>query len=145
MHAIPPGHEKEEDGEVEGGRGVESAWIAEGMEVEDNVMVDGEMEGQRDGGGGESHRRTKVQKRHVARALYLVRSMAHAGMRSRRESIALAQQVCANSGSIEGALEIRRLESSPQDRRAHDFLGQWRRRSERPRASAKTHRGAGGR
>lgn len=103
----------------------------------------GEEEGE--GEGQEARRRTNTETRLVARALYLVRTMVSAGVRSKTGSVALAQRVCANSGSIEGAVEIRRLQTGALDRRAHDFLGQWRQRSERPRASVNTHRSGGGR
>lgn len=119
---IPPGHKVAHEGE----------------EVE-------EEEDEERGEGEAAWRRTTTETHLVARALYLVRNMVNDGVRSRPESIALAQQVCANSGSIEGAVEIRRVQTGAQDRRNHDFLGQWRQRNERPRASVNEHRSAGGR
>lgn len=95
--------------------------------------------------GEAARRQTNAETRLVARALYLIRNMVNAGVRSRTASVALAQQVCANSGSIEGAVEIRRLETGAQDRHADDFLSQWRQRNERPRVSVKDHRSADGR
>lgn len=48
------------------------------------------------------------------------------------------RQVCAKSGEMAAAVEIRRLETTAQEKHAHrDFLGEWRERrnatADRPR------------
>lgn len=66
--------------------------------------------------------------RFAARALFLVRKMADAGVRLRHETVALAQQACSNSGRVGEAVEIRQVATDMEGREADEFLGQWRRR-----------------
>lgn len=95
----------------------------------------------REGGAGEKCGETGVapvndepgllrsaEPRFAARALSLVKKMADAGIRLRRDTVALAQRACANSGRVGAAVEIRQVATDAEARQADEFLGQWRRR-----------------
>lgn len=69
-----------------------------------------------------------AEPRFAARALSLVMKMADAGIRLRRDTVALAQRACANSGRVGAAVEIRQVAMDAEARQADEFLGQWRRR-----------------
>lgn len=71
------------------------------------------------------------EERLAERALSLIRGMAEHGMLWKRETAALAQQVCVDAGRMTAAIEIRQLSAEAEVAAGganREFLGRWRRR-----------------